>query len=174
MRARVAHPDALSAHPSLLFCGRDMLARQKISTTTTTILTTTTTRTRTRCEEGRKPQKSTKSAKRSKSGVTYKKGGPVLFLCLKIWFLRFEKRKAKGTKEEKKNGEKKKSQKLGLLLLLWVPQKVSKIFKKKKNKNSLGVLSFKIKARRPTTLIKANKKLLRVTKEREREDGTAA
>ncbi len=62
-----------------------------------------------------------------------------------------------GTQEEEKknDGEKKKSQKLGLLLLLllWVPQKVSKIFKKTKNKNSLfGVLSFKIKARRPRRL----------------------
>ena len=70
-----------------------------------------------------------KSAKRSKSGVVQKR-----------WDTR-----------GKEKRRKKKSQKLGLLLLLWVPQKVSKIFKKK-NKNSLGVLSFKIKARRPRRL----------------------
>tara|TARA_B100000519_G_C14201792_1_gene418275 strand:- start:390 stop:575 length:186 start_codon:yes stop_codon:yes gene_type:complete len=50
-----------------------------------------------------------KRAQRVQKGVkteSYKKGGPVLFLCQNL-FLRFEKRKAKGTKEEKKNGEKK-------------------------------------------------------------------
>ena len=79
-----------------------------------------------------------------------------------------------GTQEEKKNGEKKVS-KIRVVVVVGAPKSL-KNFQKTKNKNSLGVLSFKIKARRPTTLIKANKKLLRVTKEREREreDGTAA
>ena len=76
---------------------------------------------------------------------------------------------AKGTKRKRKTAKKKVS-KIGLLL--WCP-KVLKISKNKKQ--NFGVLSFKIKARRPTTLIKANKNA-GVTKEREREreDGTAA
>ena len=79
-----------------------MLARQKISTTTTTILTTTTTRTRTRCEEGRKPQKSTKSAKRRKNGVVQKRwSGPLSLSSKSVSDLRFEKRKAKGTNDKR-------------------------------------------------------------------------
>jgi len=65
--------------------------------------------------------------------------------------------KAKGTKEEKKNErEKKKVSKIRVVVVVVVvvgAPKSLKNFQKKKNKNSLfGVLSFKIKARRPRRL----------------------
>ena len=80
-----------------------------------------------------------------------------------------------GHKRKRKTAKKKVSKIRVVVVVVGAPKSL-KNFQKKKNKNSLGVLSFKIKARRPTTLIRANKKLLRVTKEREREreDGTAA
>ena len=94
-----------------------------------------------------------KSAKRSKSGVVQKR-----------WDTR-----------GKEKRRKKKSQKLGLLLLLWVPQKVSKIFKKKKTKIlSLGFSPLKLKRDDLDDSDKSEQKAASNKREREREDGTAA